>query len=120
MDALPWSDPEPIECQDSAEFLTRLDPSSELWAPFQNGQWAFRGQADASWDLVPRALRSHELLSFSDPTLRARLESNAQIQAEWRLLAEFMELADELGFHLPATSAPSGFHGRDTSNLLSF
>ena len=97
----PWSDPEPIECQDSAELLIKLDPSSPLWAPFQHGQWAFRGQADASWDLVPRALRSHELLSFSDPALHARLDRNAQIQAEWTLLAEFTELADELGFHLP-------------------
>ena len=101
MAVLPWSDPEPIECQDSAEFLAQLDPSSQLWAPFQNGQWAFRGQADASWDLVPRALRSNEPLSFSDPALRARLERNAQFQAEWTLIAEFIELADELGFHLP-------------------
>ena len=92
--------PGPIECRDSAELLATLDPSSSLWAPFEYGRWAFRGQGDM-WDLVPKALRPDERLSFSDATLRGRLDSRRQIEAEARLLADFVELADELGFQLP-------------------
>lgn len=101
MDRPPWLAPEPIECGDSAELLVRLDPSSSLWKPFEYGRWAFRGQADVSWDLTPRALRSGQRLSFRDSTLCAPLDSRRQIQAEGNLLADFVELADELGFRLP-------------------
>jgi len=101
MDRQPWLKPEPIECQDSAELLSRLDPSSSLWTPFEYGRWAFRGQADASWDLIPRSMRPGERLSFQDSTLRAPLDRDRQIQAEWSLLADFIELADEIGFQLP-------------------
>lgn len=96
-----WSEPELIESRDPADLLTKLDPSSPLWAPFEYGRWAFRGQANVTWDLVPRAFRPGELLSFSDPTLRAKLDRRKQIEAEWTLLAQFVELADELGFRLP-------------------
>ena len=105
MDRQPWLSPEPTECRDSAELLAKLDPSSSLWTPFEYGRWAFRGQADALWDLVPRALRPGQRLSFRDPALLARLDRTGQIQAEWSLLAEFIELADELGFQLPGDLA---------------
>lgn len=101
MDRQPWLKPEPIECRDSAELLSRLDPSSSLWTPFEYGRWVFRGQADASWDLIPRAKRPGERLSFRDSALRAPLDRDHQIQAEWILLAGFIELADEIGFQLP-------------------
>jgi hypothetical protein len=97
----PWLKPEPIECRDPSELLSRLDPSSSLWAPFEYGQWAFRGQADASWDLIPRSMRLGQKLSFKDPSLRALLDGDSQIQAEGNLLLEFIELADEIGFQLP-------------------
>lgn len=96
-----WLRPEPIKCRDSAELLAKLDPSSQLWAPFEHGRWAFRGQADAKWDLIPRALRPGQRLSFENPAVRAPLAAEDQIQAEWSLLAAFVELADELGFRLP-------------------
>ncbi|MBI5968771.1 MAG: FRG domain-containing protein [Deltaproteobacteria bacterium] len=101
MDRQSWLKPEPIECQDSAELLSNLDPSSTLWKPFEYGRWAFRGQADASWDLIPRAIRPNERLSFQDSELRAPLDQHRQIQAEWSLLTDFIELADEIGFQLP-------------------
>jgi hypothetical protein len=90
-----------IECRDSADLLAKLDPSSTLWTPFRFGRWAFRGQADATWDLVPRAMREGQQLSFTNPAIRAPLQSSSQIAAEFRLLVNFVELADELGFPLP-------------------
>ena len=68
-DLFGWSAPQPVECGDPAELLAALDPSSGLWQPFEYGRWAFRGQADASWDLLPRALRPGQRLSFRDPAL---------------------------------------------------
>ena len=61
----------------------------------------FRGQADASWDLLPRALRPGQRLSFRDPTLSGPLDAQPQIEAEASLLVDFVELADELGFRWP-------------------
>lgn len=101
MDHSPWLRPEPIECRNSAELLNKLDPSSSLWTPFEYGRWVFRGQADASWDLIPRSRRPGQQLSFRDSALCALLDRQSQIQAEWNLLAEFIELADEIGFQLP-------------------
>ncbi len=81
--------------------MGQLDPSSTHWTPFKFGRWAFRGQADATWDLVPRALRQGQPLSFKFPAIRAPLERTSQIDAENTMLVEFVELADELGFQLP-------------------
>jgi hypothetical protein len=46
-------------------------------------------------------LRPGQRLSFRDPALCARLDRNKQIEAEGWLLADFIGLADEIGFQLP-------------------
>jgi len=102
MDSRAWPTPEPIRCADAAELLATLDPSSTPWQPFEYGRWAFRGQANASWDLIPSALRPGQRLSFRDSTTYALLaDRRQQREAEARLLVDFVELADELGFRLP-------------------
>jgi len=103
--------PQAVICQSADELLKLLDPSSALWRPFEYGRWAFRGQADAEWDLVPRAFRPGERLSFKDASLVGPLEPRKQVEAEAQLLSEFVELADELG-SCQVISRSSGTRGR--------
>jgi hypothetical protein len=93
--------PAPIECPDAADFIARLDPSGSLWSPFEYGRWIYRGHADASWDLTPKALRRGQRLSFTDPAILGPLNGDLQREAEWFRLAESQALADERGFQLP-------------------
>ena len=94
-----------IKCQSAAEFLDALDPSHEVWTPYETGRWAFRGQSDAGWGLVPSAFRPGQRLSFRDSSIKAPLAGRAQVEAEWRALVDFFQLADELGFQMPGDSS---------------
>ena len=102
MNSQAWPTPEPIPCADADELLAKLDPSSTLWQPFEYGRWAFRGHADATWELIPSALRPGQRLSFRSSGTCARLaDRRQQREAEAQLLVDFVELSDELGFRLP-------------------
>lgn len=101
MDQFSWSGIDVIDASDAADFLARLDPSHDLWRPFEYERWIFRGQADARWDLIPRAFRSGERSTFSFPELDSEGAIQAQIRVEAELLAKFVRLTDELGLALP-------------------
>jgi len=94
-----------IEARTAAEFLANLDPSSPFWSPFLFGEWTFRGQANAAWTLLPKALREGQRLSFDNRALTGPLAATAQKDAEWNLLLNFVGLADDLAFHLPGNVA---------------
>ena len=47
-----------IRSRKAARFLEKLDESREEW---QGGLWVFRGQNNASWDLVPSLFRARTL-----------------------------------------------------------
>ena len=67
-----------VELFDSAEaLLERLSARHPSWVD-QPQAWAFRGHADASWSLIPSALRAtHELFAEDETATGARLKSRA-------------------------------------------
>jgi hypothetical protein len=75
-------------------------------APEMLARYVFRGQGDASWQLMPSALRpgtplgyeSQQFCRDSDGTGKSQDERNAELTA----VMEFLQLADEVGLNLPA------------------
>lgn len=119
----------PKEYSSAAEFLNAL--ATEQWTLSYSWAcpWVFRGQSSASWDLTPGAWREPTTTAqkrlaairvgfarqFGD-AIRERLEQNplakwangdfvvkayAQARAEFELLLQFMQMADELGHQVP-------------------
>lgn len=64
------------KCETAEEFLETLRITNQRWISKQNNwesDWIFRGQADATWPLQPRAWRSPELERFKQK-YRAKFE----------------------------------------------
>jgi FRG domain len=76
-------------------------------APEMVARYIFRGQGDASWQLVPSAFRSNTILGYesrqfcriSDTTPKRTWD---QGNAELTALMEFLQLADNVGLDIPA------------------
>lgn len=97
---------------DVSSFLNYLSPTNSVWQEY--GKWIFRGQADSSWQLIPRAWRpenKEKLLSFlSVAEEHDRIENHIKnatkpdyvriIAAQNEAVRRFAVLADELGFSL--------------------
>lgn len=100
-----------VDCADAAELLQRL---RSLQTNPPRGQatwdrWAFRGQRDARWHLVPAAYRpgtliGYENCQFSHIATGRDLDSAEQGQAEFTAVYEFLALADQVGLGVPGDS----------------
>lgn len=95
-----------INCTTAEDFLSKLAPNSSHW----NGdswKWAYRGQANARWPLVPSAFRwdpdKKPKLHFSnDPILSRQPRTNrTQVEAEIERWREFVLVTDRYGQLLP-------------------
>ena len=98
----PFSDER--RCTKVSEFLEQINPKSlPMPADFRAfpRAWLFRGHGDANWDLRPTALRPDVDLIRGIISIRTTLD---QIIAEWRLLSDFYEAADEAGLPIPEDS----------------
>ncbi len=100
-----------IECETAQEFLNALRcvSYSEENGPPHADQWAWRGQTNADWELVPTAFRPGNLLGYtiSEHVRQANPErpnSTDQHRAEFYALYDFVVLADELGMDVPGDS----------------
>ena len=60
-----------IRSRKAARFLEKLDESREEW---RDGLWVFRGQNNASWDLVPSLFRARTL--WKDPLYEIKIITN--------------------------------------------
>lgn len=86
--------------------LAALDPTSSRWTPDPR-DWAFRGQGDSRWKLVPSILRGQRWLDYlnagerADATPGAPLEALLRASAEWGAIREFMVAADRAGLAIP-------------------
>ncbi len=79
--------------------------SSDHGQPHAN-KWAWRGQANADWELVPAAFRPGTLLGYvtSQYVLRTSevdLSSANRHRAEFYALYDFLHLSDKVGLRVP-------------------
>jgi hypothetical protein len=118
-------------CQTVDEFLDFLNIANPIWLPGHEltSSWVFRGQRKSAWTLLPRAFRKCKeenegdcedvekewFRDFKDEqvdkindlirdkaTVTPRLfELILQMAAEWKILEEFVDLADDVGHAIP-------------------
>lgn len=83
------------------DFLSALSPLASTWNPSPT-LWAFRGQTDANWPLLPQALRKNTRLDYF-PTGSSGLKSTnrEQAAAEFNRLNDFFLAADARGLPIP-------------------
>jgi FRG domain len=114
----------------AASFLDALDVRSWTVGTAWSCPWVFRGQRDALWKLTPTAWRGQSTIPLKrlaqvreklteefGPRIRERLQNNpktrdtnadyvvmaySQARAEFSLLLDFVQLADELGYRVPS------------------
>lgn len=105
-----------ISMQDfnSAEdLLAALAPTDARWGSNPR-DWIFRGQRDASWHLVPKALRAKEFVPFMKGvavpppglgTVLPQSEAIEVMQAELAVIRSFFHAADMAGESIPGDTA---------------
>ena len=90
-----------IPCETAEEFVSYVRSSHPLWEG-PSRKWGFRGQADTSWRLVPKAFRD----GFRDQLYReyavpATDPGIEQARLEIETFLEFFGLADAAGLRVP-------------------
>lgn len=90
-----------VKCSTPNDFIARLRLTDPLWRGQRSDRWAFRGQADAQWPLVPKVFRSTTNLAYTGPALYPPLSPDQQRREELRLLNHFLFLADRVGLPIP-------------------
>jgi hypothetical protein len=84
------------------EFIKSLSPVDRAFqGGFSPGLMFYRGQADASWPLLPSSLRASAYLDMGEGTRGPKRTHSEQILSEARLVAEFVGIADRNGLTLP-------------------
>jgi len=90
-----------ITCATATELLARLRLSDSLWLGRRSDRWAFRGQADLRWGLVPKAFRPETNLAYQGEPVRPPLPVDRQHREELRVLNHFLFMADRVGLPIP-------------------
>lgn len=87
------------------EFALYLDPLNPIWGD-EPSQWAFRGQANAGWGLVPSILRDQAFGRYLMPHERRFAEASPffVVSAEFKAVQEFWMAADRAGLSVPEDS----------------
>lgn len=93
---------------DAQAILGRLSPVfDDCWADSHHSQWLFRGQADAAWPLLPRALRTDgnsydvQLRRAETPALETQRQ---QRRLEQLFIKSHLEACDRQGIAIPGDS----------------
>lgn len=97
-----------LETGSADEFISKLRLSHEHWRRNDEkllgfDRWAFRGQSDANWPLLPSVFRDQP----GDPKAQSIPRPNRSqaliqtIRQEYGLVFEFIRLADEIGLEVP-------------------
>lgn len=102
---MPFAKYTTIECSSANELWDRLSP--EKTSNAASSAFIYRGQADATWGLVPSVLRKQSAVKGFMPELI--LHTEIEILAEMELLRQFVNSCDALGLAIP----------NDTSRLRS-
>lgn len=84
-----------------ARLLDALSTRHPIWQP-RPAEWIFRGQADATWRLLPAAFRTTTgFPSGPALTFRPCKGHGAQLAAELNLIRHFVQCLDHQGLPLP-------------------
>ena len=94
-----------VNARSAEEFVRALLPSRRTW-PGDPMDWVFRGVSDASWPLLPKALRRKPipLLQFGEGRSWLRTSHYSQVEAEYWLLWDFFRAANTHGLAIPEDS----------------
>lgn len=97
-----------VMCDSARDFLERaralaLDPP---WGIRRRDRWAFRGQMNSEWALVPAAYRPGTKLGygsskFTHVVTGDELRGYTQGQAEFYVVHQYLQLADRVGLSVP-------------------
>lgn len=85
------------------ELLAALSPGHSLWIK-ENFDLVFRGQADATWSLIPTAFRPDADFHIGGKK-GVQKDNDAQRRAEIAVIRSFYEAADFQGLSIPEDSA---------------
>lgn len=134
---------ETIHFSSAAEFLDYIQLRNPRWLPANAtcSPWVFRGQSNAEWGLVPRALRKDQtwfntyksdqmqnlnqllnnvqipyLQSEFQPDKNTLMKLILQVAAECDAVDEFVELADQVGHQIPSDDV--AIWGGDKKSIL--
>lgn len=106
-----------IHCTSARELLENLRIFHSNWKAARFGEIAFRGHANADWDLTPAAFRQNTEWATVNRSTRGpfpRLED--QCRAEYAAVTEFLQLADWVG--LPVAGDSQLFRNYDRVKLV--
>jgi len=98
-----------IECREASELLDRLHAVLlEKRLPEMAFRFIFRGQGDATWGLVPSALREGTVLGYANRHFTRVVGDTPSepwelANAEALALLEFLRLAEKVGLEIPAS-----------------
>ena len=92
---------ETVPCESAEELLDRLRLSHPTWRGEPQHHWAFRGQSDERWGLLPAAWRPTAVLSRRAPPGSPPFPPEVQRLEELRVLKEFLFQADRAGLAVP-------------------
>jgi len=102
---------ETVECSTALDLLNCMEDLvlSPPWGGRRRDRWAFRGQANSTWSLVPSAFREGTVLGFGgtqfDHVATGKdVQSYEQGQGEFTAVREFLTLADRAGLDVPGDS----------------
>ena len=85
------------------EFWQLLSPEKLLF-PFPS-EVLYRGQADATWHLVPSLMRNMRNNAATPwKKLRTNVNSDDEVFSEWAFLKQFVEHCDSIGLRIPNDS----------------
>ena len=89
-----------IACKSAKELWDLLSPE----IPLKKGpaEFIYRGQSNATWELVPSALRNNSPIPLF--IAQGMLRTEVEIMAEMELLKEFVRNCDSLGLNIPQDS----------------
>ncbi len=94
-----------IVCNSPQDFMSHLRLDHLTWRGQFSEKWAFRGQADSSWQLVPKAYRETTDFAYTGkPSKPSSLTVDQQRREELRALNYFLFLADRVGLPIPGDS----------------
>jgi hypothetical protein len=94
-----------IVCNDPQDFMSLLRMDHPTWRGQVSENWAFRGQADSRWQLVPKAFRETTDFAYTGTSsMSSLLTVDQQRREELRALNHFLFLADRVGLPIPGDS----------------
>jgi len=97
-----------IRFEKAADLIAHLRSFSDGSSPRRPYQWAFRGQANSNWNLIPSAIRPDTRLGFYTDGQEFISKGDGacvlQMNAELGAVSQFAQMCDRIGLPVP------GFH----------